>query len=106
MSEETCEQRIYEHLQGRLEAFDELLENDEDDERYEYPLWVDSYRVVRVDLSTGGPADWFEIKIDGDNDVDNITYHFSDWFDHAEYSLHGSEFDRALEFLEPFCELY
>lgn len=50
-------------------------------------------------MSTGGPADWLEILCDeerhGTNGVtgadpysvltvERVTYHFSDWFDHAE----------------------
>ena len=48
-------------------------------------------------MSTGGPADWLEITCDpGDPNasygqvggagpyIERVTYHFADWFDHAE----------------------
>lgn len=63
---------------------------------WELPLGVSSYRVFRVDLSTGGPGDWLEVTCSGDT---RITYHFNDWFDHAERELHGDEYDTALAFV-------
>lgn len=49
----------------------------------EWPLGVETYKVMRIDLSTGGPADWLEVKLSEDG-VEAVTYHFADWFDHAE----------------------
>jgi len=45
--------------------------------------------VVTVQLSWGGPSDWLEIGLDGSEDrhIEYVTYHFADWFDHAERQL-------------------
>lgn len=66
----------------------------------EYPLAVSTYRVHRIDLSTGGPADWLEVHVDPDSAMaSRIVYHFADWFDHAERVLEGPEFDAAERFV-------
>lgn len=64
---------------------------------YEYPLAVSTSRVWRIDLSTGGPADWLEV-IERDGEPEVIRYHFADWFDHAEIRLEGDDFDAADRF--------
>lgn len=58
---------------------------------YELPLAVTTYKMVRVELSTGGPADWLEAQIDDDGDILRIEYVFQDWFDGARRTLDGSE---------------
>lgn len=91
--------------------FNELAENARQ-RIAEYPLGTSSYRVFRVDLSTGGPGDWLEAKCSGDTpryepagddgehyEVETITYHFNDWFDHAERVLVGLDFLAAREFM-------
>lgn len=65
---------------------------------YEYPLSIQTLRVHRIDLSTGGPGDWFEVFVD-DGEITRIVYHFNDWFDHAERTLDGPEFDAAERFV-------
>lgn len=126
---QTAEQQIGEHLTGRVQDFRdfatlydegyertgealaaaERLEIDTDDsvdlydaalERtYEYPLGVSTYRVHRIDLSTGGPGDWLEVMVDSDGAISRISYHFAPWFDHASRDLAGSEFDAAERFV-------
>jgi len=49
-------------------------------------LGASTYRVLRVELSTGGPADYITAKLDG-NRVESAQYHFADWFDHAERTI-------------------
>lgn len=79
---------------------------------YEYPLGVSQQTVFRVDISTGGPGDWLEVVCTGDTpryevrpengeyyEVERITYHFNDWFDHAERPLEGPDYDAALAFV-------
>lgn len=121
--EKTCEERIAGQLARRLEAMHSYVEpHDEgdkcqwcdgehsDDEHYdrhaEYLLSIESYRTVRIDLSTGGPGDWFEVQLDSDNEPRRIEYHFNDWFDHAARTLDGDEYDAAWAFLEPYCEAF
>jgi hypothetical protein len=76
----------------------------------EYPLGVSSNRVFRIDLSTGGPADWLEVSTSGDTpcyesantgehyEITDITYHFADWFDHAETELSDDDLATAEDF--------
>lgn len=65
---------------------------------YEYPLGLSTYKVHRIELSTGGPADYLEVFVD-DGDIQRIVYHFADWFDHASCALTGAEFDAAEAFV-------
>lgn len=116
--EQSCEERISSHLAGRLDDFRQFSRRGESavdaedwdsadeisEEQWSYPLGVSVQRVVRVDLSTGGPGDWFEIVVDDDGLAERITYHFNDWFDHAERVLSGAEFDLAEQFLAQFVE--
>lgn len=82
-------------------------EPDEDyteDSLNEFGLGLSRKVVLRFDMSTGGPADWLEIECDEEHhkstyggasgperssewvqlEVERVTYHFADWFDHAE----------------------
>lgn len=66
----------------------------------EMPLSVSRQVVHRIDLSTGGPADWLEVFMDSGDEstIARIVYHFADWFDHAETVLDGADFDAAERF--------
>lgn len=110
--ERTCAERITDHMKSRASDFAEILARleprDEDGdevtgreaeeareeaetELWQYPLCVEVYRTVRIDLGTGGPADWLEALVDDEGDITRLTYHFADWFDHAERNVedHG-----------------
>jgi len=124
----TCEERIVAHLAGRLEdmaayvavgenggtkaqrdAIDIEGKGEEAREQAlegwsEYPLCVEVKKLLRVDLSTGGPADRFEVTLDDDGQPECIQYVFQDWFDGARRSLSGDEFDAAWAFLSYFAE--
>lgn len=69
---------------------------------YAYPLSVETMRVVKVTLSTGGPGSWLEAQLDDDGQIVRIEYHFNDWFDHASRTLDGSDFDTAEAFIRNF----
>lgn len=127
--QETCEERIASHLAGRLDDFaayvavgqdggtkaqraaiDVVGKGEEARENAleswsEYPLGVQVKKLLRVDLSTGGPADWFEVTLDDDGQPDHIAYIFQDWFDGARRSLSGDEFDAAWAFLSYFSDM-
>lgn len=110
----TCEDRIAEQAEGRLEdmrrfthkyrranevreyrAAEGLLERQQD-----MILDVERKRYYKVLLSTGGPADWFEVYTYEDGEIQYIEYHFSDWWDHAERKLTGTEFDTVKDWLK------
>ena len=92
----TCAQRIRSELADREATYAGLWQrlydpdaaDDDTDTVYEElePLGLEVRPVVSVQLSWGGPADWLEIELENDNghDIRRVTYHFADWFDHAE----------------------
>lgn len=94
MLDKTCAERLPAHLAGRLDDLRAMLARDEppegDDDLPgldEYALSMDVRYSVRIDLSTGGPADYITADLDASGDVLNAQYHFADWFDHASKDL-------------------
>jgi hypothetical protein len=96
---ESCEQRIPSQLASREEQLEEIFEKiDSDDistndngwaELNELAIGFDQYRIIKCTFSTGGPADWIEIKLGSYSEgIISVTYHFSDWFDHAQTKVH------------------
>lgn len=95
VTEETksCSARIYDALVEREDLIEDLtnrwLEDDDQDafeELDNLPLEITSQKVIKILLSTGGPADWVEVWCD-DSQIFEMYYHFSDWFDHAERKI-------------------
>ena len=121
---DSCESRIQdsknnceEHLELMFKILDSerLDENDEDDAKvlqliedeglnedsiYEYALGVSIQKVMRIELSTGGPASFIEAYLDDENNVDEVFYHFQDWFDGAKRKVSSdSAIYRYAEFM-------
>jgi len=120
MTQPTCEERLPEQLAGRLEDMEKLVGwyqawsqtpyhlRAESAERrlQEYPLNIDVRRktIVRLELSYGGPQDYFEAEVE-DGQLTDITYHFLDWFDGAERTIRGDEASTVEEFLRSVMDL-
>ena len=113
---QTCADRIDHNLLGRLDDINQIIEASESgnsdaseqgiSEWTEYPLDLTITPVLRVDLSTGGPADWFECYIDDESkQIYRIEYHYADWFDHASVTLEGNQFTAAKRFCDFFVEV-
>jgi hypothetical protein len=69
----------------------------------EFPLGHSIEKVVKIELSTGGPADFIMVWVDEyDNGVNKVVYHYQDWFDGA--SLDVKETDPIWEFAELYIE--
>lgn len=99
--EQTCAQRVHTNLEMRAEQLAELFARAEADDQEmaeagydelaELPLGITVYEVLRIDLSTGGPGDWLEVKLGRgarrQAEVEAVAYHFADWFDHAEETV-------------------
>lgn len=93
----TCAQRIHDEFQSRNEMLDEIYENIENpkdgdndeawNEYNEFILDVEEYKVIKILLSTGGPSDWIEVKMNEEDDIIGMQYHFADWFDHASINI-------------------
>jgi len=95
----TCEQRIDKNLKSRLQDFKEALKQARKDKIIEdFINWISSYalaysddsyyRAKRLELSYGGPQDYFLFFEDG-----SIEYHFLDWFDGAQRTLEGEDYE-------------
>lgn len=103
MSEKKCSERIAENMLGREKSLSDIFDlSDEDsdgDTLYEYPLGIETFQVIKVHLSFGGPADWIEITL-SDSEIKYVVYHFADWFDHAEINVgESSPLYRYAEFI-------
>jgi hypothetical protein len=85
----------YARLWQRLDQVDATRDQDEREAVYEEldPLGIEVKPVVKVLLSWGGPSDWLGIELDSTraHDVERITYHYADWFDHAEREVSEHE---------------
>ena len=94
-----CKQRIEEHCKSRILEMARCTGRSEASEkRYEEfmenVLSVDSWKVYKVCLSYGGPADYFEIHVQN-GEIIEIWYIFQDWYDGARLQLEGKSFDVA-----------
>ena len=100
-----CRERIGEHHADRRKDFlryfnaqasdasDEFKQRHEDNTE---PLAITAQISIRIDLSTGGPGDWYEITFDQDGTPLSGVYHFNDWFDHASEPMENDELDAVL----------
>jgi len=111
----TCEERIDAELEKVLQTFRKAIESanendgkvimNEDEEYEDIYEWIDTYalayeddphyRAKRLQLSTGGPEDFFLFFEDG-----NIEYHFLDWYDGASRRLSGEDYEFMKRFFE------
>lgn len=96
---------------SQLEEINDILGDDEVDEDKKeealdelnnLALEISSFKVVKILLSTGGPADWLELEIDDEGSPRRLTYHYSDWFDHAEIKVPEKSYlwDYAMQIAE------
>lgn len=66
----------------------------------EFPLGHSIEKVIKIELSTGGPADFIKVFLDDTDYITNMTYHYFDWFDGAEIPV--KEDDSMWEFAEHY----
>jgi len=106
--QETCNERIDASLQGDLDVLREFQRsgwetNEEGYEFFEHGMsWEfnDELGAFVYLLGTGGPHREYRFTTDHNKRVREISYHFSDWFDHATRTLSGSDFDLLAEVFE------
>lgn len=85
----TCAERIAEELKYTEALLQDLQtridggESKAQEDLWELPLSIETFKTTRVTFSTGGPADWIDITTDEDNDIVKVTYTLQDWFDSA-----------------------
>lgn len=90
-----CSERIGEAWERKKEEIKQALKSEKKREEFEENLLAYSKTIKhKIEFSWGGPADWLEIETDPrDGKVIRGSYHFSDWFDHAEKKLTDEELD-------------
>jgi hypothetical protein len=81
------------------------LTTDNNDERIE-PLALDVFRTIRIEVSWGGPQEYFDVKFQkiGDRSdcwsVVSASFHFLDWTTHETYELSDDETDKLIEYFD------
>jgi len=112
-----CSELIEDELKRRIEDFKQALSNfkennyekivTENDYEYEDIIdWVNNYvlgyyddnyyRAKRLELSCGGPQDYFLYF----PKLERIEYHYLDWFDGASLVLDGEDFEIMSEYFK------
>lgn len=101
-SEPTCSERIADAMASRQIDLEEIYEKISSDDReissegydeiQEFALEISSYKVIKILLSTGGPADWIEVTLDDDNYIRGMKYFYQDWFDCASMTLYKDSY--------------
>ena len=69
---------------------EQLTDEDARERVLELGLGASIQHVLRIDLSTGGPADYLTAHVAREQygwEVQSVRYHFADWFDHAEQNV-------------------
>ena len=67
-------------------------------------MGISTQKVMRIELSTGGPASFIEAYLDNENNVDEVFYHFQDWFDCAKRKV--SSYSAIYRYAEFMAEGY
>ncbi len=90
------------------EAIDEFVENYYKNSEYnetsidEFHLGFSKSTIIKIELSTGGPADFIEAYLDENGFVEKAIYHYQDWFDGAEMEVKDD--DPMMEYVARFIE--
>jgi hypothetical protein len=113
----TCADRIAARMTSREQRLTDLFDkvNSTDDEQQDaqeeldnFALAVTTQVLLRIDISTGGPADYLTAVCwrgqYGALEVQSVTYHFADWFDHAETPVASDS--PLYAYAEQMAELY
>lgn len=95
---------------SQIEDLNNIISESEDVEKIDeaimelgdLPLEITTFKIVKVLFSTGGPGDWIEIKLNDEDDVLGVTYHYQDWFDHAQIKVPESSYlwDYAIQLID------
>lgn len=109
----TCEERIMGHFDNHYNEIMKLFrafQEDGDDEIYDFGLEFaydeeNKEGYYRWLLSYGGPSTEFRFYCNPRNEVYKIVYVFMDWFDRADYTLSGDQFE-AMEAVFYECFSY
>jgi hypothetical protein len=96
----TCEQLIDDRLKDRLEDIRKSAGLDPDDEDsedyYIEPSSISRFVTYKVELSGGGPADWFDLYWNGEY-WKGGRYIYQDWHDEATLRIDHKEAEEIAE---------
>lgn len=97
-----CEDRIEGELKSRMKDLANAMKTEEAFEEFTgYILAISETKVYKVELSWGGPQDYFKVEVNPETkEIESISYHFLGWFDGAVRNLRGSDFEEAKKFFE------
>ena len=120
----TCEERVQEHLESRLEDIRTLWQlycsgDEEGDEDlgnfHEYGLSFDYVAAgtfkdqdegyFRYQISWGGPSEEFRFYTDAGMSLHRVEFWFMDWWDGASRTLHGEDYTLLAEIFGFFKEI-
>jgi len=81
-----CEEIIDGKLKDRLQDIENVLKADDVIGAFDELILALSKTVIyKLELSYGGPQDYFEFEYDPvSKQLIEVRYHYLDWFDHAE----------------------
>ena len=112
----TCAQLVESQMQERniqLEEWNDIIGDSEAnpehleqalEELSSLALDIENLTIIKILMSTGGPADWIEVKVDNDGGIKGMTYHYADWFDHAETKIDSNSY--LWDYAEQIAETY
>lgn len=116
--ERSCQARIAEELKNaNAYIADTYQEMDRANKAEDYqkqeeleegitPYGVSVVRTVRLVLSGGGPSSWLDVELEHEtNEPAQVTYHFADWFDHAEMLVAQEEAPGLWRMAEQYAEI-
>lgn len=69
----------------------------EENPEYIEPLAITLHKEIRIELSTGGPADGYKL-IYYDNELQNGVYYFANWGTYEEIKLNEEELQQIEDF--------
>lgn len=106
--EPTCKERIANELKDRIKEIKRALKSDKKRQEWDDQILAVTKTITyKVELSWGGPADFFIVEVDpeGHHPIISITYHFQDWFDGAFRDLTGEDFELAAQIFDILTEI-
>ena len=110
----TCEDRIDDAMESRLDDLRTLAKDADWDGFAEYFLSVDYVApytfndqpegYIRMQISWGGPSDEFRLFVKPDHSIQRIEYVFLDWYDGAVRTVTAIEDRDAVEMAWAYFE--
>ena len=98
-----CADKIKDSLSSLNEELTKMMDNPNHDDYFDdIALSIDTYKVIKICLSYGGPSSYLEVTTNSDGEIMSVTYRYSDWFDTATLPVfeHEPAYAYAVNMLE------